>query len=150
MAWFAAAIPYITAAVGAVGAIQQGQAAAQASQESAQIAEENARIARQQSVAREDALRREQRRFSGEQRAGIAQSGTGFEGTNLNIARETAQLQELDLLNTRYEGLLQSRGLLAQAEQHKRAGQAARQQSLLKAGSSVLGGASTYFGGTKV
>jgi hypothetical protein len=147
MAWFAAAIPYITAAVGVVGAVQQGQAAAQAGEESAAIAEENAKIARQQAVAREDALRREQRRFSGEQRAATAQAGISFQGTSADIAKETAQLQELDLLNTRYEGLLQSRGLLSQAEQHKRAAQSAKQQSFLKAGSSVLGATSNYFGG---
>lgn len=148
MAWFAAAIPYITAAVGVVGAIQQGQAASQAGEEQAAVAEENAQIARQQAIAREDALRREQRRFRGEQQAATAQAGVGFNGTSADIAKETAQLQELDLLNTRYEGLLQSRGLLAQAEQYKRAAKSERQQSMLRAGSSILGAGSNYFGNT--
>lgn len=136
----AAAIPFVIAGISAYGAIQQGQQSAQASSENAALAETQARSALQQGVSREDDLRRQQAQFRGQERAQTAQSGTGFEGSNADVAKQNATLQQLDLLNTRYNAQLQASGLMAQASQDKRAAKNATKNAALSAAGSIAGG----------
>lgn len=136
----AAAIPFVIAGISAYGAIQQGQQSAQASKANAELAEVQAKSALQQGVAQEDALRRQQAAFSGQARAQTAQSGTGFEGSNADVARQNATLQQLDLLNTRYNAQLQASGLLAQADQDRIAAKNAKTSSYLSAAGAVASG----------
>lgn len=136
----AVAIPFIIAGVSAYGAIQQGQQSADASKANAQLAETQATSALQQGVAEEDKLRRQQASFNGEARAATAQSGTGFGGSNLDLAKQNATLQQLDLLNTRYNAQLQASGLMAQANQDRiSAGNATKNATLSAAGSALSG-----------
>lgn len=140
----AAAIPFVIAGISAYGAIQQGQQSAQASQDNAALAEVQAKSALQQGVSREDDLRRQQAQFSGEERARTAQSGTGFEGSNADLAKQNATLQQLDLLNTRYNAQLQASGLMAQAAQDKTAAKNATKNAGLSAAGSIVGGIGQY------
>lgn len=136
----AAAIPFIIAGVSAYGAISQGQQSAAASKANAALAEQQATSALQQGVADEDKLRRQQAAFNGEARAQTAQSGAGFGGSNLDVAKQNAVLQNLDLLNTRYNAQLQASGLLAQADQDKIAASNAKKNATLSAAGAVASG----------
>lgn len=163
----AAAIPFLTiasTAFTAVGAIQSAnaQAAAYESQAAAddynaEVADQNARIARQQAGAREDAQRRRARKILGQQRAAIAQSGTGLGGSNRALAEQSALEAELDALNIRYEGELQARGQKAQAGLDRYSARSSRsnasrakQSGFMNAGAAVLGGVGDYYRSTKL
>lgn len=149
----------IGAAVQAVGAIQAGKAQkaeanarAQANQYNAKVKEMNAQVARTQANAREEQQRRKGRQVLGAQRAGIAQAGIGFSGSALDIMEQSADMAELDALNIRYEGELQSTGLLADAEAeryeadvNRMAGRNAMKAAYIGAGSALIGGASNYY-----
>jgi hypothetical protein len=136
----AAAIPFVIAGISAYGAISQGQQASSAANANASLAKQQAQSALQQGVADEDRLRRQQAAFNGEARAQTAQSGTGFDGSNLDVARQNATLQQLDLLNTRYNAQLQASGLLAQADQDTIAANNAKKNATLSAVGSIAGG----------
>lgn len=154
----AEAILIASAAVSAMGAIKQGQAqamqaeaAARASQYNATVARNNAQVASEQANAQEEQQRRRFRAVQGQAVAGVAQSGTGFEGTNADLLTQNAVLNELDALTIRYEGQQKSRGLLAQADLNeyeaatsRMNGQAARQASYWNAASSILSGGAKY------
>ncbi|MNR24174.1 hypothetical protein D3C85_1412390 [compost metagenome] len=95
-------------------------------------------------MSREDELRRQQAQFRGEERARTAQSGAGFEGSNADLAKQNATLQQLDLLNTRYNAQLQASGLLAQADQDRAAAKNATKNATLSAAGAVAGGVGQY------
>ena len=147
------------AAVQAIGAIQAGQAAkeeanarANANIYNSKVKEMQAGIARQQANAREEQQRRKGRQILGAQRAAISESGIGLMGSALDIAEESSTRAELDALTVRYEGELESKGLLADAEQERyeskvnvMAGKNAMRGAYLSATSALLsGGAKTY------
>lgn len=136
----AVAIPFIIAGISAYGAIQQGQQGAAAAKANADLAETQATSALQQGVSQEDSLRRQQAAFNGQARAQTAQSGAGFGGSNLDVAKQNATLQQLDLLNTRYNAQLQASGLMAQADQDRIAGKNAKTNSYLSAAGAVASG----------
>lgn len=71
----------------------------------------NREIQGQQYSAREETLRRGIRSQLGRQRAQIAESGTGFGGTNLQLQRQSTAASELDVLNLRYQGELERMGM---------------------------------------
>ncbi|WP_394694878.1 hypothetical protein [Pseudoxanthomonas japonensis] len=65
----------------------------------------------QQTSAREEQLRRNFRQSLGAQRAAMAQSGTGFGGTNAALIQQSTANAELDALNIRYAGELERMGI---------------------------------------
>lgn len=117
------AIAGAAVAMSAVGAIAGGVAQSNQYKSQAKAAEYNALMGRQQASAaltsanqREEQQRRAARVMSGERRAAIAQSGAGLGGSNADVDRQSEVLAELDALNIRYEGQVQSTGLLNQSE----------------------------------
>ncbi len=152
-------IAIIGAATSAYGVVQQGKAADAAAQSSqlaldqqADLAEANAAAVNLQASANEEQSRRESRRRLASLRGQIAESGTGLMGSNADIYSQSARAAELDALNTRYGGLMESKGLLNQASGYRTSGQtalaegaAARQGSNLRAGASLIStGAGIY------
>lgn len=141
-------------AVSTIGALAQGEAQAAQAQAQAQaqdynaiVAENNARAAREQANAREEQQRRRFGALQGQAIAGIAQSGTGFEGSNADMLQQNAIANELDALTIRYEGQNQAAGLMAQSELDRmQAGAAranagaARTASYFNAGANLLSG----------
>lgn len=114
---------FAAAAIAIVGALVQGRQQAnemrqqaKAQQYQAQVERNAAAQAAQQAGAEQERARRESRQILGEQRVGIAQSGTAFSGSNLDIIRQDTINAELDALNIQYEGEVRRRGLLNQAE----------------------------------
>lgn len=114
---------WVAAVVAAVGALVQGRQEAAELRAEAEIQGYNAQVQRnaaaqaaQQANTEEERVRRESRQVLGAQRAGIAQSGTGFTGSNIDIMRQDAIAAELDALNVRYEGDVRRKGLLNEAQ----------------------------------
>lgn len=145
-------------AVSAVGAIAQGQAQARAYRMQAQaqdwqanLEKQNADVARQQSAAQEELQRRKFDALQGEALAGVAQSGTGFEGSNLDLLKQNELNNELDALTIRYQGENQARGLIAQSEIARMNAGILRNNAdnaitagYFNAGSNLLSGATNY------
>jgi hypothetical protein len=114
-----------------VGALNQGKAESGAAQF-------NAESARQEAASREAAQRAQAQRQLGTIRAGVAKSGARMEGTPLAVLSESAANAEIDALNTRYSG--QREGALYDSRARN-----ARTAGYLRAGTSLLTGASRYF-----
>lgn len=151
-----------------IGAISDANSKSQAYESQAEwnrynaaIQRQNAGAALQQSASEQARQNRQARRVMGEQRAAVAQSGTGFGGSNADLLDQSATLAELDMLNIAYEGQMRARGheIQAQGEDYSRkinrrnAGKA-QTAGIFSAGRSLLtgvgrgyGGGSAYIGG---
>jgi hypothetical protein len=152
------AMSLLSGAMSAIGAIQQGQAQAdsqraqaQANEYNAIVARNNAVVAQEQSNAKEEAQRRHFGELQGQARAGIAQSGTGFDGSNADILKQNAINNELDALTIRYQGENQAKGLVAQAQLdqynasvNRQNASAAETGGFLNAGAALMSGYSKY------
>ncbi len=138
-------------ALAAGGAYQQGQAA-DAAAKSQSLAEANAAVTLQQASANEESQRRDARRRLGAMRGEIAQSGTGLLGSNADVYSASARDAELDALNIRYGGLMESKGLLNQgtaatfnAGVSRMEGKAAKQAGTLRAGTTLITGGTDIY-----
>ena len=115
----------------AFGAIQQGKAEQNA-------ANYNAAAARADAASREAAQRTQaQRQLSGI-RANVAKSGATMAGTPLMVLAESASNAEIDALNTRRSGAIESDIYTARGRNARTAGN-------LRAGTSLLSGMSRIF-----
>ena len=163
----AALVPLMVAStvVSAIGAIQQGEAQAasqraqaQANDFNATVARNNATIASDQANAKEEAQRRHFAALQGQAVAGVAQSGTGFDGSNMDVLKQNAINNELDALTIRYEGQNQAKGLMAQsqldtynASVNRMNASNAQTSGYLNAGANILSGASqAYMASNKI
>lgn len=118
----------------AIGGGIQAYATAKSGKSQSKTLKRQARATFQQSTQDEYAQRREARAFLGRQAAAFAEAGVG-PGTSDYVQEQSAILAELDALNIRYRGVLQGRGLLAEAKNVKK-------QSKLLAGAQLLAGIS--------
>lgn len=130
------------------------EAQANAEGYNARLATQNAETASSQANLREEQMRREARQVQGEQRAAIAEGGTGFGGSNLDIVRQDASLAELDALNARYTGALQRTSYTNEAASHrfaqkslKKAAGRAKINAWISTGAEMIGGTAGYGGG---
>lgn len=129
---------------------------AQWNQYNATIQRQNADVALQQSASEQGRQNRRARQILGEQRAGVAQSGTGFGGSNADLLDQSATLAELDMLNIAYEGQMRARGheIQAQGDEYssrvnRRNAKNAKSAGLFSAGKSLLTGfGRSSFGGS--
>ena len=106
-----------------IGQMQSAKAQAKALQGQGAMSDYNAEIMRinaqqalRASSSQQLMLRRTQRQELGRQRAIGAQSGTGEFGTNKEIIEQSEDLSELDAMNLAYEGMVRSKGFLAQSD----------------------------------
>lgn len=154
----ATTVQIASTAFSVLGAISQANTNADNYESQAGINEYNAAVSRNQSAAAlsesaaaQAAQRRRARELLGEQRAGVAQSGTGFGGTNADLLERSQTLAELDALNLAYEGDMKSKGYLQQAEietmnaaTNRRNAGTARTAGYLGAGRALLSGMGSY------
>ena len=117
--------------VGAVGAIQGGNAENSAAQF-------NAQSARMEAESRENAQRAQAKQQLGSIRAGVSKSGATMEGTPLAVLSESAANAEIDALNTRYSGQ-------REAALYESRGRNAKTAGYMRAGTSLLSSAGRYF-----
>ena len=142
IAAFAAVAAVASAAVSAVGAIQQGKAAEAAGKFNAEVARQQAE--QERLIAERDArrFRQEQSRLLARSRALRAGQGVTGEGTPLLVDEATAGEIELGALTIRHGGLVRATRLEQQAQLDKFRGRSARQAGFIRAGSTLLTGAS--------
>jgi hypothetical protein len=145
-------------AMSAMGALQQGKAQAAsynaqagANEYNAVVAQNNAIMAGEQANAQEEQQRRHYRDLQGKAMAGVAQSGTGFSGSNADVLQQNDVNNELDALTIRYEGINKVKSLESQAQIEKynaavnrSNAKTATQAAKINAGAAVLSGATNF------
>ena len=150
-----------SAALSAVGMVQQGKQASAAAQSEANMADYNAKMADIQAKQtysaagqQEDLQRKRARAAIGNQIASSAEAGAGLNG---DLLRQSIYDSETDALSIRYEGALKAQGMKDAASMQRssaavsrdRAGQATTGSYLNAAGSILNAGASYYGAKTK-
>lgn len=115
MSTLSTAVSVASTLFGAIGQYNQYQAQSKANAYNAAIARQRSEQALSVVNQREESQRRFSRLRAGERIAAIGQSGTGTGGSNADVERQSEIMAELDALNIRYEGQVESTGLLNQA-----------------------------------
>ena len=145
-------------AMAAMGAMRQAEAQsasykaqAQAQDYNATVMRNNAQVASEQANAQEEQQRRHFSALQGQANAGIAQSGTGYDGSNMELLKQNAVNNELDALTIRYEGDNKAKSLTAQSQLESYGATASRanasnamQAGYWNAGAQLLSGATKY------
>lgn len=145
----AAAIPFMMAAsavIGAIGAIQQGNAAKAAANYNATISTQNASIARSDAAAQATQIERENYLRLGTIRAAQGKAGgAAGAGSILDVLGDVAAQGELDKQFALYEGEQRARGFTNTAALDTFSGKQAQTAGYMKAGTELLsGGAKSY------
>ncbi len=144
VSWTVIAITAASAVVGAVGAIQQGQAQANAANYNAQVAQQNATIAQQQAQQEAELQQREARKRIGAAHAGYGASGITMEGSPLDVLEASASNAELDKQTILYNGRIRALGYQNTATLDKYSASEALTSSYYDAfGALLSGGAKT-------
>lgn len=130
-------LPWVAMAVSAAGTVSQGIKANQAAEYNAAIAEQNGIAANEQSNARQESFWQGARQRLGAMRAGIAQSGTGFGGSNQLLAKQSLLNAEMDAMNIRYAGELEAKSQFANATNDLYQGKVAQDQGFWGAAGSL-------------
>lgn len=138
MAFLAAYGGLIAAGIGAAASMSQAQQASEAAKYNEKVERGNAIAAGEQSNARQEAFRRQIRRNAGSLRGAIAETGTGFGGSNALIQEQSTLEAEMDALNIQYEGEFAARSHNAQAMQFRQQAANAKAQGYMSAGSKLL------------
>lgn len=133
----------------AVGSIVQGQQAAAIGRRNQEMLNQQAEAVRGTTYAREAAKRRQGAQSASAQRTALLQSGVDpTSGTAAFGVAQSMRDMEMDALYTRYEGLLQARGLEDQGRMEKWQGKVARNKGYFSAASSLMqAGYHAYAGG---
>jgi hypothetical protein len=130
----------VSAALSAVGSIQQANAQSSAAKFNARMGEQNAILAEQQAAEDERLQRLKGRKAIGATRAGYGASGVNLEGSPQDILEESAAAIELDALKIRHEGQIRANAYRSGAALDRAQGSAARTSGYLSATSALLGG----------
>ncbi len=143
----AAVLAAASAALSAVSAVQQGEASRKSAEYQAAVAENNALAARQQAELDERRGREKARRMLASQRAQAAKGGVmPDEGSPLFVNLAAGEEAEIEALNLQRAGESRSDDLHSRAAQQRFQGAVAEQSGALKAGASLLHGASRLAG----
>jgi len=128
-----------------LGAISSANAESNAAKYNAAVSKQNAQIARDQAVSDIDRQRRVAYRTQGQAVANYGASGVTLEGTPLDVLEQSAAEAKLDELNIKYNSELQALGFENTARLDRQRASNARTSGLLKAGTSLLLGASKTY-----
>jgi len=129
-------------AISAYGSIQQGNAQKKMAEANAQAAEADAMAARNSAAFEETRLREAGTALLSKQRAGYAAAGVQPTGSPLLVEANTAGLNELDALATRYSGSVAEARARSQAALDRMQGSLLQTASRYQAATSLLSGAS--------
>ena len=139
------------AAIGAAGAISQGQAAKKQANFQAAVSRQQAERARQQAEIDEQDFRRDQSRQMARRRAIMGASGVeSATGSPLLATEDFASEVELQALRIRNGGEVNATRLNQQAELQGLAGRNAARAGFMRAGSLLVQGGATAYGNRKV
>ena len=126
------------ATLGTVGSVAGVMGALQSGRADKNAANYNAQAAQQDAASKEAAQRVNAQRQLGSVRANIGKSGATTAGTPLMVLAESASNAEIDALNTRRTGIVESNIYTARGRNASTAGN-------LRAGASLLSGMSRIF-----
>lgn len=154
-----AAVPLVlmaaSAAMSAIGAISAAQSQSASYKSQQQAANYNATVEKQNAMSAEAAasanelnMRRQNDQILGAQRARVGESAGGFTGTNVGVLAQSGTNLELSALNTRYQGTMQARGLLAQSNLDEYQGLVAGMNAKSAMTSGYIGAAAGALGST--
>lgn len=136
-------------AMQAVGTIASGQQAASIGARNADVLNEQAHQTDIATAGRERLLRERNREALSQQRTAMLQNGLDpASGSALFTNSQSMRDADLDALQLRYEGLLQSRSERMAADQERWKGKAAKRQALFSAAGQIVHGAGNYLGMT--
>ncbi|MCB1883678.1 MAG: hypothetical protein KDG89_06745 [Geminicoccaceae bacterium] len=137
--------------VAAEAQARQAESASDAAKYNAAVEKQNADLALTQGAAEEGRLKRQHRAANAEFRASTGGLGIGLTGSALDLYHDNLKRQDLEVRDLRYGTLLQSRGLLADAELTRFQGKAqkvaarnARVGGVIGAGASAMTAYGTY------
>lgn len=149
MAWFAAALPYISAASTALAVGAQVKAGNEQKAQAELLArerEEDAKAAQAESQREALIERKKAKNLMSRARAVAGASGAGSsDPTVTNILTDIETQGEVNYLNALYSGDTTARGLRTGAATARRTGQAAQTASQYQAASTGLGGATSWY-----
>lgn len=128
----------VSTVAGVAGTVMSVAGALQSGKADRNAANYNAEAARQDAASKEAAQRVQAQRQMGSIRASIGKSGATSAGTPLMVLAESASNAEIDALNTRRTGIVESDIYTAR-------GKNAYSASKLRAGTSLLSGMSRIF-----
>jgi hypothetical protein len=134
------------AGLSAFGQLQAGKAEQDAAEFNAKIQEDDAVAAERKAKYDEEIHRERVKQFISQQRAAIGKSGVQIEGSPLLATIDAAEKGEMDALAIRHGGQVSANRFRSQAQLSRLQGQQARKASKIKAGSTLLTGASRAFG----
>lgn len=150
--WWLAAAGLI---MSALGSLSQARSNKKSLEASAEMAEYDAAIALQRAKQitdvygqREAAVRRGTAISRGTRHAAIAQSGTGFGGSNADVDFQSEVFAELDALNVRYEGQIEAFNLRQHANRERMRANALREGAEGVMPAAYLGTAGSILSGT--
>lgn len=148
MAWFAAAIPYISAASTALAAqqsISQGTTQNAVAVAEARQRGEDAKAAQAESQREALIERKKARNLMSRARAVAAASGAGASDPSVqNILTDIETQGEVNALNALYSGNTEARGLRGGAAVARQEGRARRRAGYMNAASTALSGAASW------
>lgn len=133
-------------AVGVTSAIMQGEAAEDAAKYNAAVAENDARAAAEQSQYEAQRIRERNRRILATQRASQASSGLALTGSFEDVQLDSAIQGEMDALAAIYTGQINAGSAEARAQLARLEGRNAKRAGYMKAGGTLIGGASSAYG----
>ncbi len=135
----------IAAGMSAINSIAQGNASKAAADYNANINDQNAGISNARTATDVAAMRRDQMRNLGAIRASAGASGVRMEGSPLDVFDNSVVESELDILNRRYSGELESMGFRQSAELERTSGRTARNTARFSAAATLLGAGANYY-----
>lgn len=140
------ALAAASAAISAVDTIGRGQAANRTARYEATLQEQRAARERQRNLLEADAIRDRESRRRAALRARTAGSGITLEGSPLAVMSDLAAEAELQAMQTASAGDFAAGQAEAEARLRRAQGRNTRRSAFLRTGSTLLTGASRYFG----
>ena len=132
-------------ALQAIGTIANGQQAAAIGARNADVLTQQANETDRATVAREGMLRDRNAESLSQQRVAMLQNGLDpASGSALFASSQSIRNAELDALQLRYDGLMQSRAERMGADMERWKGKAAKRQSIFSAAGQIVQGAGNY------
>ena len=138
-------------AMQAIGTLSNGQQAAAIGARNADVMLQQANETDRATAAREGMLRDRNAQSLSQQRVAMLQNGLDpGSGSALFTSSQSIRNAEMDALQLRYEGLMQSRAERMGADMERWKGKAAKRQSIFSAAGQIVSGGGNYMSMGKV
>lgn len=145
LASIAPAVSLATGAIGAIGAIQSGNAQAAAAEYNAKVQEQQAQVAMDQASAQAAIEARKTRQLVAAAEAGAMESGLTLTGTTNAVVNQARDEGNMNVLLAMYDGSLKATGYRNNAALDRANAQSSRVAGYFGAATSALGGLSNYY-----